>query len=159
MLQIAKIWQAAPTCWHVLFVDDTLKFFYVVFISDDMCTARSRSCLLQHFLATRPSIQHLAECLAPVRWACRNLRLRPNVIIWHLAHLYNPIILASNWLLFPIAYNFGKSWFKNMCNFLVILPADKTNWGKTWPHRWRQKWNRTSYDCFRICWQLFARVC
>ena len=36
----------------------------------------------------RPSIQHSAERLALVRWACPNLRLRLNVIIWHSAHLY-----------------------------------------------------------------------
>jgi len=34
-----------------------------------------------------PSKQHSAERSALVRWACPNLWLRLNVIIWHLAHL------------------------------------------------------------------------
>ena len=93
-----KVWRIRPTCYLLLFIDDILQFFYVV--------CHIRWCVRAHVLTyydipwplSTPTskrrcfilsynIRSSAERSALVQWACPNLRLRPNVIIWYSVHL------------------------------------------------------------------------
>ena len=82
--------------------DDILKLSYLVsHLRRCVCAHVPTNLigyLLRHLVAAQcthqspvrdvhPSTQHLAERSALVQWACANLRLQPNVIIWRLTHL------------------------------------------------------------------------